>query len=43
MKHESKDLYHNIFLISKPLPAKTWAMEDKNEVVTELEEISEMW
>ncbi|CAF4845366.1 unnamed protein product [Pieris macdunnoughi] len=42
--HVSRDLYHKIRLITKSLPAKTWAIEnDKNEVVTELEQISETW
>ena len=44
MKHESRDLYHKIRLITKSLPARTWAIEnDRNEVVTELEQISETW
>ncbi|KAL0812036.1 hypothetical protein ABMA28_009430 [Loxostege sticticalis] len=43
-KHESRDLYHKIRVITKSLPSKTWAIEnDMNEVLTDLEDILERW
>ncbi|XP_037870090.1 LINE-1 retrotransposable element ORF2 protein [Bombyx mori] len=44
MKLESRDLYHKIRFITKSLPSKTWAIvNDKNELITELDQISETW